>query len=152
MIDGLADIVQQGSSARLFLVQAQLGGHGAADNRRFDRMQQYVLRIAVAIFETTKELDEFRVNAMNADIENSFLTRLADRFFDFLFRFAPYTFHSAPVNSAIRNKLVQGQPRDLAPNRVVSRNDHGLRRVVDDQVNSRRGFEGADISPFSTRS
>ncbi len=53
------------------------------------------------------------------------------------------------VDPAVGDQLGDRQPGDLAPDRVEARQDHGLRRVVDDQVDPGRLLEGPDVATLA---
>ena len=107
MIHGLADIVQQRGPARLFFIQTQLRRHRTANERRFDGMEQHVLRVTVTILEPAQELDDLRMNAVNTDIENRLLTGLANRLVELLLRFAHDFFDTAGMNAAVGDQFFQ---------------------------------------------
>src|SRR4030095_3785105 len=86
---------------------------------------------------------------MHAHVKNRLLTRFANRFFDLLFRLAHHLFDPAGVDASVRNQFFQRQPSDLTSDRVMPRNNHGLWRIVDDQIDPRRRFEGANITPLT---
>ncbi len=58
-------------------------------------------------------------------------------------------FDPAGMDSAIGHEALHRDPGDLTPDRIKTRQDHGFRRVIHDDVNSRSVFEGADISTFA---
>jgi hypothetical protein len=53
------------------------------------------------------------------------------------------------VDPAVGDQLRQGDPGDLAADRVEARQDHGLGRVVDDQVDAGRLLEGTDVAALA---
>src|SRR5258705_514060 len=54
------------------------------------------------------------------------------------------------VDAAVGDQLLEGEPADLAPDRLEAGQQDGLRRVVDDQVDARDGLVGADVAAFAT--
>jgi len=50
------------------------------------------------------------------------------------------------VDAAVQHKPLQGEPGDLATDRIEAGKQHRLRRVVDDEVDSGDGLEGPDIA------
>src|SRR6185503_17998324 len=113
-------------------------------------MQKHILCITVAVFEPAEEFDDLRVNSMHTDVENRFLTRLPNRLIELLLRFAHYLLDSARMNTPVRDQFLQGQPGDFSANWIVPGNYDGLRRVVDNQVDTRRRFESTNIATFAT--
>ena len=112
-------------------------------------MKQHILRVAVAIFQPTEQLDDLRVNAVNTDVKNGFLAGLSNRFVQLLFRFAHHLFDPSGMNATVGYELLQGQTRDFPANRIMSRNHHRLRRIVDDKIDSSGRLQSADVAPFS---
>jgi hypothetical protein len=49
------------------------------------------------------------------------------------------------MDAAVRDQPLERDARDFAADRVEAGKHHGLRRVVDDQVDAGRGFERADV-------
>ena len=56
---------------------------------------------------------------------------------------------AAGVDAAVGDELGDRQPGDLAADRVEAGQDHGLGRVVDDQVDAGRLLEGADVAALA---
>ena len=54
------------------------------------------------------------------------------------------------MDSAVSHELVESQPADLTTYRVESRDDDGLRRVVDNDLNAARSLERTDVSTLTT--
>src|SRR3990170_1847542 len=73
MIDRLADIMEQSSPTRLFLVQPQLRRHHTADKCRLDGMEEDVLGVAIAKLKTPQQANELRMDAVDPDIKDSLL-------------------------------------------------------------------------------
>src|SRR5207237_390860 len=53
------------------------------------------------------------------------------------------------VDPAIDEQTLEGALRDLAADRIESRDDDGFRRVVDDQVDAREGLERSDVATLA---
>ena len=53
------------------------------------------------------------------------------------------------MNTAVGNELLQSDARDLAANRIKRGNDNCLGRIVDDQIDTGRSFQRADIAAFT---
>ena len=54
------------------------------------------------------------------------------------------------MDAAIQNQLGERDARDLAPHGIESREDHGLWRVVDDEVHAGRALQCADIAALAS--
>jgi hypothetical protein len=75
---GLADIVQERGAAGLLFVEPEFGRHRAAQERRLQRMHQHVLRVAVPVLQHPQQLDQFRMDAVDADLDDRALAGLAN--------------------------------------------------------------------------
>src|SRR5260370_13851219 len=126
----LADIMQQLGAPRLLLVESELGRHRSAYERRFDRMHQHILRVAVAILEHPKQLDQFRMDSVHADFDNRALSGLANRFLDLLLGLAHDFLDTSRMNPSLRDELFERNSRYLATDRIVARDDHSFGSVV----------------------
>ncbi len=54
------------------------------------------------------------------------------------------------MDASVFDEFLQGEFGDVAAHEVVTGNDDGSRRVVDDDVDARGLFEGDDVAPFLT--
>ena len=90
------------------------------------------------------------MEAVNSQLVCGLLSGLDDLPFHLLARLGDDLLDPARVDSAVRYELLESQPGDLAPNRVKARNNHRVRGVVDNHVNTGRSLEGADIPPLTT--
>ena len=145
----LADVVQQRGAARLLLVEAQLGRHGAADEGGFDRVHEHVLGVAVAVLQHAEQLDQLGMHAVDADLEDRLLAGLAHALLDRFLGLAHHLLDAAGVDAAVRDQALERALGDLAPDRVEARHDHRFRRVVDDEVDAGGRLERADVAPFA---
>src|SRR3972149_10599248 len=112
-------------------------------------MQKHVLRIAVTKLYPPQQLHELGVNAMDPDVKNSLLPRLPDSLFYLLLRLAHNLFYPPRVDTAIGHELFQRQPGNFPTNGIMAGNDHGLRSIINDQINPRSRFQGADIASLT---
>src|SRR5271168_1444007 len=149
MSQRLADIVQQRRAPRLLLVEPELRRHRSAYERRLDRMHQHVLRVAVAVLEHPEQLDQLRMDSVHADFDNRALPRLADRFLDLLLGLAHDFLDTPRMNPAVRDELLQRDPRDLAANRIVARDNHRFGSVVDNDIDPGGSLDRADIAALA---
>src|SRR5262245_33765230 len=90
------------------------------------------------------------MDTMDAHVKNRLLASFPDRFLQLLLGFADDLLNPAGMDSPVRNELLQRQPRDLPANRIMARNDHGLRCIIDNQIDSCRGLESSDVASLST--
>src|SRR5687767_10892150 len=54
------------------------------------------------------------------------------------------------MDASVGHELLERETRDLAADRLVTRDHDGIRRVVDDHVDTRRELERAYVSAFAT--
>ena len=96
MIQGFADIMNQTGPLGQRFVYAELGGHNARQLGYFDRMAQYVLAVARTVPQTPQDLDEFRMQAVNACFIRRLFAGFADLLVDFLCGLFPPFLQCAP--------------------------------------------------------
>ena len=149
MVHGLADVVQQRRPPGLLLVEAKLGRHAAADERHLDGVQQHVLGIAVTELQPPQELDQFGVDAMDADVEHRLLSGLLDDVVYLPLATANHLLDPPRMDAAVGDERFQRHARDFAADGVVTRDDHGLGGVVDDQIDAGGRLQGADVAAFA---
>src|SRR6478672_4976620 len=99
-------------------------------------MIQDVLPITRPPPHASNELDQLGVEAMDSTLVSGLLTRLDDRGIDFLTRFVDALLDAAGVDATIRHQLLEGESGDLAAHRIEARDNHGVGRVVDDDVDA----------------
>ncbi len=74
---------------------------------------------------------------------------LADALVHLLLRFADDLLDAAGMDAAVLDQLDQRQLGHFAADVVEGRDDDDARRIVDDDVDARLLFEGADVAPFA---
>ena len=89
------------------------------------------------------------MNAVSPNVKSCLFTSFTDGTLYLLINFFNNFLDSSRVYAAITDQPLQGQPRYLAANRIESRENHSLGRVVDDQINTGCGFDGPDIAPLA---
>ena len=112
-------------------------------------MSEDVLRVRVAILEHADEPDELLVDAMQAELDDCALTSLANRLLELLLGLAHHLLDAPRVDPTVRDQAIQRETRELPTDRVVARDDHRFRRVVDDQVHTRGRLDGANVAPLT---
>ena len=85
---------------------------------------------------------------MNTQIKSGPLPAFPDLLFDLLLGLGHDLFDSPRMDPAVGDQPLQGDAGDFPANGIEPGNDHGLGRVVDDQVYAGCRFQSADISPF----
>ena len=96
-------------------------------------------------------MDDFLVETAHADIPNGVFSLLADGFLQVFLGLCDHVFDPGRMDPAVGHELGQGQPRDLAANRVEARDAYGLRGVVDDEIDAGSLFYCSDVPSFSGR-
>ena len=86
---------------------------------------------------------------MLAGFEHSLFAGFSDLVFDFFFCLLNAFFNARGVDTAVGDELFNGQTGDFTAYRIKSRNDDGFRRIINDEINARRRFKGADIAALA---
>ncbi len=147
--DGLADVVQQARAPGEAHVQTELAGHQAGDVAALDRVLEHVLGVAVAVAQVPEQLGELGVQARQPELIEGLLGRLAHGALDLGLRLGDHLFDARRVDAPVGDELLEREPRHLAPHRVEARDDDGLGRVVDDEVDAGRLLQGADVAALA---
>src|SRR6266540_4929791 len=108
-----------------------------------------VLAVGRPVLEAAKHLDHLGVDVRDTDFGQRLLPGSLDLLVNLRQRTLVHFLDTGGVDPAIRNELLQRQPGDLAPDRIEARQDHGLRSVVDDQVDTGECLEGSDVPALS---
>jgi hypothetical protein len=117
--------------------------------RHLDRVLELVLAVARPEPHPPHHLDDLGVQAVDAGLVGGRLAFLADVRLDILLRLGDDLLDPSRVDAPVGHQLGQGQPGDLAADRVEPGQRHGVRRVVDDQVDAGGGFERADVAALA---
>src|ERR1043166_1789909 len=149
VIDGLADVVEQAAALGHPLAHADLGRHHAAQVRDLHRVAQDVLPVARAVVEPSHELLELGVHAVRAHLEAGHLAHFDDLPVDLVANLGHHLFDARGVDAAVCDQPLERNARDLASHRVERRQDHRLRRVVDDHVDAGDDLERADVAALA---
>ncbi len=113
-------------------------------------MLENVLTVAGTVPELAQELDQLGVNSVYAHVETGLLPGLPDDDLHFLFGFGHHLFYAGRMNPPVRDQLLQSHSGDFPPDGIIAREYNRLRRVVHDHIDSSGGFEGTDVSSFSS--
>jgi len=93
-------------------------GHHRGEARHLDRVREHVLAVARAELEPAEQLDQFGVQSLDARLEHALLAELDDVALELRFGLIVGLFDPRRVDAAILQQLLEGQPRDLAPDPV----------------------------------
>ena len=150
MVDGLADIMQQASTLGLFDIHAQFRGHHAAQGRDLQGVLQHVLGKGRTVAQLPQQTDDLGMDAVDPGIEGGLFAHFAHLGIQFLFAFLDDVLDAGGMDAAILDQTLQSHFGHLTAQRAVGGQNDGLRRIVDDEVHTGRGFQSADVAPFAT--
>src|SRR5436309_209922 len=145
----LADVMQQRAALRERDVELQLGGHDAGEVGDFLGMLENVLPVGGPVLHPAHELYQLGVHAANPDVVDRLLARFHDAGVDVRLRFFDDLLDAARMDAAVGDQALEGEAADLAPDRLEAGHDHGVGRVVDDDVDAGGRFERADVAPLA---
>src|SRR5690242_4531305 len=148
VVDGLADVVEQPRQLGDSDVGADLGRHHRGEIADLLGMVQHLLPVAGAETQDAEVADDLRVQTLQAELQDRALPFLFDPLQDLLAGFGYDLLDAGRMDPAIHDQLVERDPGHLTADRVEPADDHGLRGVVDDQVDPGGLLEGADVAPF----
>ena len=149
VVDGLADVVQKARALGERDIRAQLGGHDARQVADLDGVPKHVLAVGGAVAHAAQQLHQLRMDAVQIRLEDGLLAGLADLVVHLALGLLHHLLDAGGVDAAVHDQLLQGDAGHLAANRIEGGDDHGLRRVVDDQIDAGGGFEGADVAALA---
>ena len=93
--------------------------------------------------------DQLRVEAVDPHLEAGALAFLLEVLVHVLLDLLHHLLDARRVDAAVGDEPLERQPRHLAAERVVARDEDRLRRVVDDQVHAGGRLERPDVAPLS---
>ena len=149
VVECLADIMQQSGSLGQLDVQSQLACHQTRELRDLDGMLEYILPVGGSVFESAQNLDQLRMQIVNADLEGRLFAFLLDDRVDFLGRLFDHFLDPRRMDAAVYNELFERDTRDLSSDRIEAGQDDRLRCVVDDQIYAGERFDGSDVAALS---
>ncbi len=99
--------------------------------------------------QSSQVADQLFVQTHHARLERRCFAQALDMAFHIFMCFSHDLLDPAGVDPAVLDQFLERHLGDLAANAVKTCDDHHSRRVVDDQVDSRRFLERADVPPFA---
>ena len=147
--DGLADVVQERGAARGLGGRAQLVGHHRREMGALDRVREHVLAVGGAVLEPSEDRGQLRVERLHAGVEAGLLAALGDVRLELGLGLVVGLLDPRGMDAAVLEQLLQRHARDLAAHAVEAGEDHGVRRVVDDEVDAGQVLEGADVAALA---
>src|SRR5215213_8496024 len=115
----------------------------------FERMLQHILPIACTVFKPPQQLDQIGVQALHIRLVGDALTLLAHDLLDLLLSLRNHFLNARRMDASVLEQLIQGHTSNLAPHWVVTGKGHGLRRIVDNNIDAGNLLEGADIAALA---
>ena len=149
VVNGLADVVQETRALGKLHVGAQLGGHDARQVGHLDGVLKHVLAVAGAVFHAAQQANQFVVNAVQVGFEDGLFAGLADLVVDLLASLLDHFLDAGGMDAAVHDELFQRDAGHLAANRIEAGDNDRLGRIVDDQIDAGRGFQGADVAALA---
>ncbi|CAN4072520.1 choloylglycine hydrolase, partial [Dysosmobacter welbionis] len=146
---GLAQIVEQAGPLGSLDIRTQLGGHHAGDVADLDGVLQDVLAVAGPVVEAAQHLHQLWVQVPHAALEHGALTLCLDGVLHFPACLLHHLLNVGGMDAAVGDQLLQGQAGDLPPHRLEAGDGDGLGRVVDDEIHTRQGLDGADVAALA---
>ena len=150
VVDRLADVVQEARQLGDPDVGPDLGRHYGRQVGDLFGVVEDLLSVGGAEAEDAEVSDHLRMKALEPDIEHGGLSFFLDPLGDFQAGFGDCLFNPSRMDPAVDYELVEGDPRHLPADRVKAADDHGLGRVVDDDVDAGRLLQGPDVAALAT--
>ena len=118
MVDGLADVVEQAAHLGDLDVRADLGGDDRGQVAGLDDVVEHVLAVARAELEPAQQLDDLGGQARDTGLVGGLLAGLAHDELDLGAGLGDDLLDAAGMDAAVGDELGQGDPGDLAADRV----------------------------------
>src|SRR5829696_3375481 len=141
----LAEVVHERSPLGGLHARLELGGHDPRQVHDLERVLEDVLAVARPVLQAAQDLDEILVHLPAVRLEHGLLAGRHDVLLELRLGLVVHLLDSRRMDPAVLDQLRQCDPRHLAPDAVEGGQDDGLRRVVDDDLDARQAFEGADV-------
>ena len=148
MIDGFADVVQKSGPFGKPHIAPALTGHKARQLSDFHGMTKRVLTVRGTEPHPSQQLDQLRMEIVYADLKGRLLAVLPNLRLDFLPGLLHHFLNAGRMDPAVYDELLQRDPGHLPADRIKSGQNHGLRRIVDDQVHAGQRLDGPDVPAF----
>jgi hypothetical protein len=141
----LADVVQERRAPRRLHARLELGRHDPGQVDDLERVLEHVLPVARPVAQAPEDLHQLLVEVAAVRLEDCLLAGLAHQLVDLRLRLVVRLLDPRRVDPAVLDQLRERHLRDLAAQAVERREDDGLRRVVDDEVDPGQVLERPDI-------
>ena len=112
-------------------------------------MDEHVLPVGRAVAQPPEEVDQLGVHVGDAEPGDRVLARPAADQVDLGLAALVGLLDALRVDPAVADQPLKGEAADLPAHRVEARQEHRLRRVVDDQVDAGHRLEGPDVAALA---
>ena len=130
-------------------LEPELGGHQPGDVRSLEQVAEHVLPVAGAVAQPAQDRPQPLVEVMDADLGQRVVGGAQAELVDLGAAVLVGVLDAVRVDPAVGHQRLQGEPADLAPDRVEAGQQHRLGGVVDDHVDAGDRLEGADVAALA---
>ena len=148
MVNGFPDVMQKPGSFCHPHVKPDFPGKKPCQLCNFHGMLERILAIACSEFHPPEKPYQLRMDSVNANLQRSRLSFFPDQRLHFLAGFLHHLLNPRGMDTAIHDELFKGDPRNLASDRVKSRQDYGFRRIVNNKLNACHSLQCPDVASF----
>ena len=148
VVHGLAQIVEQSCPLGGLDISAQFRRHHAGNVADLDGVLQHILTVAGPVMETAQHLHQLRVQVPHAALKGGALTLRFDGGIHLTAGLFHHLLNVSRMDTPVGDELFQCQACNLPPHRLETGDRDGLRRVVNNQIHTSQGLNGADIAAF----
>ena len=145
----LADIVEQAGTFGELGVEAQLGSHRSGEVGHFAGVLKEVLTVGGTILHAADHAHELMVHIVDAEVDTGAFAHFGNLLFNLTAGLGNDLFDTCRMDTAIGDELVEREASNLAADGVEAAEDDGVGGVVDDDLHTGEGFEGADVAAFA---
>ena len=145
----LADVVEQAHALGELHVGLDLGRHHPRQPRDLLGVLQAVLAVGGAELHPADQLDQLGMQPVHAHLEAGLLALLLEVLLHLLLDLLDDLLDPGRMDAAVGQELLERAARDLAAVGIVGGDEHGLRGVVDDEVDARVQLERPDVAAFA---
>ncbi|MBQ5927826.1 MAG: hypothetical protein IIW96_01475, partial [Oscillibacter sp.] len=101
------------------------------------------------ILLTAQQTDNFGMQTVDAGLESGSLALGLDDGIDFLLSLCHHLLDVGGMDTAVGNEFFQSQAGDLAADGLEAGDGNGLGGIIDDQVHTGEGLDGADVAALA---
>ena len=149
MVERLSDIVKQTRSSCKSRVHAKLARHNSCQMCHLYGVIQHVLTVGGSVLKPSYKPYKLVVQAVYVCFQYGSLALLLYAQLHLSARLLNRFLNARGVNTPVLNEPFESYPRYLSANVVKAGKRDNLRRVVNDKINARHGFESANIAPLA---